>query len=76
MYHYTRPSFNTDLPPDAVDGVMAGSQRHSLNVNDLTAIPKVKQEKVRKPKGKVDPLLTTRSKPIAIQRKKGKKKKK
>ena len=72
MFHYTRPSFNTDLPPDAVDGVMAGSHRHSLNPNDLTI--KVKQAKVRKPKGKVDKNLTTRSKPIAIQRKKKKKK--
>ena len=76
MFHYTRPSFNTSLPPDAMDGLMAGSQRHTLNPNDLTAIPKIKQPRVPKPKGKVDPLLTTRSKPIAIQRKKGKKKKK
>ena len=71
MFHYTRPSFNTDLPPDAVDGVMAGSHRHSLNPNDLTM--KVKQPKVQKPKDKADPLLTTRSKPIAIPRKKKKK---
>ena len=73
MFHYTRPSFNTDLPPDAVDGVMAGSHRHSLNPNDLTTLPKVKQAKVRKPKGKVDKNLTTRSKPIAIRKKKKKK---
>ena len=76
MYHYTRPSFNTDLPPDAVDGLMAGSQRHVINPNDLTAIPKIEQPKVRKPKGKVDKNLTTRSKPIAIPRKKKRKKKK
>ena len=73
MFHYTRPSFNTDLPPDAVDGLMAGGQRHTINPNDLTAIPKVKQAKVRKPKGKVDKNLTTRSKPIAIRKKKKKK---
>ena len=75
MFHYTRPSFNSALPVDAVDGLMAGSQRHTINPNDLTAIPKIKQAKIPKPKGKVDPLLTTRSKPIAIQREKKKKKK-
>ena len=70
MYHYTRPSFNTTLPPDAMDGLMAGGQRHTLNPNDLTAVPKVKPAKVPKPKGKVDPLLTTRSKPIKVPKKK------
>ena len=76
MYHYTRPSFNSSLPPDAVDGVMAGSQRHTLNPNDLSTVPKIKSEKVRKPKGKMHPRLTTRSFPIAIPRKKKRKKKK
>ena len=39
MFHYTRPSFNTMLPPNAVDGLFAGSQRHVLQQDDIRVQP-------------------------------------
>ena len=74
MFHYTRPSFNTDLPVRSYDGVMAGSQRHTLNPDDLTVHAK-KPAKFKKPDKHLDENATTRSKPIAIPRKPGQKKK-
>ncbi len=77
MYHYARPSFNTDLPVRAYDGLMAGSQRHTLNPNDLTIQEKKAEPgKFQRPDNHFDKYATTSTKPIAIPRKKGKKKSK
>ena len=74
MYSYARPSFSDILPVSSYDGLMAGSQRHSVNPNDLTIMPKV-DEKIKRKKQKVDPLATTRA-PTKIKVSKRKRKKK
>ena len=75
MYHYARPSFSDILPVSSYDGLMAGSQRHSLNPNDLTILPKV-DEKIKRKKQKVDPMATTRASTKKLKVSKRKKKKK
>ena len=75
MYSYVRPSFSDILPVSSYDGLMAGSQRHSVNPNDLTALPKV-DEKIKRKKPKVDSLATTRAptkKKISVRKRKKKK---
>jgi hypothetical protein len=64
MFHYTRPSFNTMLPPEACDGLMAGNMRHVLSQDD----PRIQNKKSKErtvtmdtPKQKANPLLTTRA---------------
>ena len=64
MYHYTRPSFNTMLPPGAYDGMMAGNMRHVLSMDDPRLQSKSGKERtvtMATVKQKANPLLTTRA---------------
>lgn len=64
MFHYTRPSFNTMLPPGAYDGMMAGNMRHVLSQDDVRIQGKKGKERtvtMDTPKQKANPLLTTRA---------------
>ena len=78
MFHYTRPSFNTMLPPNAVDGLFAGSQRHVLQQDDIRVQPgggKEHTKLLKQPKQKKDDLVTTRAPTRPTKPKKRKRKK-
>ncbi len=78
MYHYTRPSFNTQLPGESYDGFMAGNFRHVLDPDDPRLGTRTAKERTKtavQPKtDKADMRLTTAAPPKGQGKKKKKRK--